>query len=107
MKCLPAGHAIGYGNTYITSAPECVVMVPVGYSDGYRRGPQNAGTVLIHGRRCPIRGRVSMEKTMVSVQQLIDSGVNVSVGDEVVLLGQVSSFCAELLFGCAFKLLAR
>lgn len=32
-----------------------------------------------------------MEKTMVSVQHLIDSGVNVRVGDEVVLLGSVSA----------------
>ena len=65
-------------------------MVPVGYSDGFRRGPTNPGFVLIQGRRCPIRGRVSMEKTMVSVQHLDEP---VSIGDEVVLLGQVCGGC--------------
>jgi hypothetical protein len=30
-----------------------------------------------------------MEKTVVSVQHLINDGINVRIGDEVVLLGQV------------------
>ncbi len=86
--------------------------MPVGYSDGFRcvcvcscvrsvcfgepvdvlcrRGPKHVGEVLIHGQRCPIRGRVSMEKTVVSVQGLIDAGESVAIGDEVVLLGQAS-----------------
>ncbi len=86
MKELPAGHSIGYGNTYVTTAKERVALVPVGYSDGFRRGPTNPGFVLIQGTRCPIRGRVSMEKTVVSVQHLPKP---VHIGDEVVLLGQV------------------
>jgi alanine racemase len=86
VKVLPPGHAVGYGNTYVTTSHERVAMVPAGYSDGYRRGPKNAGQVLIHGRSCPIRGRVSMEKTVVSVQHLPG---DVRIGDEVVLLGQV------------------
>lgn len=85
VKTLPPGHSIGYGNTYVTSASETVALVPVGYSDGFRRGPTNAGEVLIHGVRCPIRGRVSMEKTVVSVQHLPRP---VAIGDEVVLLGR-------------------
>ncbi len=36
VKTLPAGHSIGYGNTYITTAPEKVALVPIGYSDGFR-----------------------------------------------------------------------
>lgn len=84
VKTLPAGHPVGYGNTYITSASERVAVLPVGYGDGFRRGPQHAGTVLVHGRRAPILGRISMEKTIISLQDI----PNVSVGDEVVLLGQ-------------------
>ncbi len=82
VKTLPAGHAIGYGNTYTTSHNERVAVIPVGYADGFRRSP-NWGHVLVSGQRAPIRGRVSMEKTVISVDHLD----GVSVGDEVVLLG--------------------
>lgn len=83
VKTLPAGHPIGYGNTYTTRTDEKVAVIPVGYADGFRRGPQKWPTVLVHGQRAPILGRVSMEKTVISVNHL-DS---VAIGDEVVLLG--------------------
>jgi alanine racemase len=83
VKTLPPGHFIGYGNTYQTTSEEQVAVLPVGYGDGYRRTP-NYGVVLIHGQRAPIRGRVSMEKTVVSVDHI----PSVSIGDEVVLLGR-------------------
>lgn len=84
VKTLPAGHPVGYGNTYITEAPERVAIIPVGYGDGFRRAPENWGEVLVHGQRAPILGRVSMEKTIISVAHI----PNVALGDEVVLLGQ-------------------
>lgn len=84
VKKLPAGHPVGYGNTYITSGPETIAILPVGYADGFRRGPQNWGEVLIHGRRAPVIGRVSMEKTAINVSDI----PGVLVDDEVVLLGR-------------------
>ena len=59
-------------------------MVQVGYGDGYPRGLSAVGEVLIGGVRCPIIGRVCMD---VSVVALSDTA-NVSVGDEVVLIGK-------------------
>ena len=89
VKTLPAGHTIGYGNTYTTSQPTRVALVPTGYGDGYRRGPQNYGYVLVGGARCPILGRVSMEKTMVDVGPAEKtSGAPVKVEDQVVLIGR-------------------
>ncbi|MEM6284455.1 MAG: alanine racemase, partial [Chloroflexota bacterium] len=84
VKTLPPGHYVGYGNEYITRNDERVAVIPVGYADGLRRAPVNWGHVLVHGQQAPIRGRVSMEKTVISVDH-IDG---VSVGDEVVLLGR-------------------
>lgn len=84
VKTLPPDHPVGYGNTYVTSSEERVAVLPIGFSDGFRRGPGNWGEVLIHGVRAPIRGRVSMEKTVVSVEHI----PGVSTGDEVVLLGR-------------------
>jgi alanine racemase len=87
VKTLPANHPVGYGNTYVTSAPERVAVLPIGYGDGLRRTPHAWSEVLIHGERAPILGRISMEKTVVSVHHI----PGVMVGDEVVLLGEQGS----------------
>lgn len=84
VKTLPAGHPVGYGNLYVTTDTERVAVLPVGYADGFRRAPANWGEVLVQGRRAPIIGRISMEKTIISVNHIPD----VAVGDEVVLIGQ-------------------
>lgn len=44
----------------------------------------NTGSVLIHGTRCPIVGRVCMDQMMVDVTKLQD----VKRGDEVVMIGK-------------------
>jgi alanine racemase len=84
VKTLPQGHSVGYGRTYTTQSEERIAIIPVGYADGLRRGPNNWGEVLIHGQRAPLVGRVSMEKAAINVSHI----PGVSVGDEVVLLGR-------------------
>ncbi len=83
VRSLPPNHPVGYGNTYITSKTEQVAILPLGYADGLRRTP-HFGEVLIQGQRAPIIGRVSMEKTIVSVSHI----PNVGIGDEVVIMGK-------------------
>jgi alanine racemase len=83
VKELPAGSDIGYGRTYRTPAPARIAVIPVGYADGFRRGPQHWGQVLVRGRRAPIVGRVCMDQTMIDVTGIPD----VRQGDEVVLIG--------------------
>ncbi len=62
-------------------------MIPVGYTDGFRRAPQNWGEVLIRGRHAPIVGRVTMDQTMIDVTNI----PGVGQGDEVVLIGRQGS----------------
>jgi alanine racemase len=83
VKTLPPGHPVGYGNSYITFGEERIAIIPVGYGDGFRRGPKNWGQVLVHGERVFVLGRVSMEKTALR----IPDDMEVAIGDEVVLLG--------------------
>jgi Alr-MurF fusion protein len=83
-KTLPPGHAVGYGKIYVTEGEEKIAVLPVGYADGFRRGPTPWSEVLIHGQRAPLIGRVSMEKTTIDVSHI----ANVAIGDEVVLLGR-------------------
>jgi Alr-MurF fusion protein len=85
VRSFPEGSPIGYHNTYRTRREdEKIAIIPIGYADGFRRGPQTWRDVLIHGVRAPLVGRVSMEKAAVNVSHI----PNVSIGDEVVLLGQ-------------------
>src|SRR5690606_11925190 len=83
VRTLPAGASVGYGRTYITPRAMPVGLVPVGYGDGYHRLNSNRGAVLVHGRRAPIIGRVTMDQLMVD---LSDMG-QVALHDEVVLIG--------------------
>jgi alanine racemase len=84
VKTLPRDHPVGYGGIYRTQGEERIAIIPVGYADGLRRAPGNWGTVIVHGQYAPIVGRVSMEKTAINVTKI----PSVSIGDEVVLLGQ-------------------
>jgi Alr-MurF fusion protein len=84
VKDIPAGECISYGCTYVTERPTGIAVLPVGYADGFRRGPTNWGTVLIHGQEAPILGRVCMDQCMVDVTHI----PQVRMGDEVVLIGK-------------------
>lgn len=84
VKTLPAGTPVGYGNSYLTRGAETIAVLPVGYADGLRRSPRTWREVLVHGKRAPLVGRVSMEKVTIDVSHIPDA----RIGDEVVLLGK-------------------
>ena len=88
VKHLPKGHNVGYGNTYTVERAGNYALVPTGYGDGYRRGPHNYGRVLIGGARCPVLGRVSMEKILIGLWPAEENGAKVQTGDPVVLIGR-------------------
>ncbi|MHB8262845.1 MAG: alanine racemase [Acidimicrobiales bacterium] len=85
VRELEAGERISYGRHYALKERSVVATVPLGYADGIpRRLFTEGGSVLLKGRRMPIAGTVTMDQTIV------DCGPNadVSVGDEVVIIGE-------------------
>ncbi len=84
LKEVPAGQPIGYGRTFTTDKLTRIATIPVGYDDGYPRVLSNRGQVLVHGRRAPLIGRVSMNLITID----ITSVPNAREDDEVVLLGR-------------------
>ena len=78
------GESLGYNLVYTADSDRKIAVLPVGWADGLPADLTNRGVVLIQGKRCPIRGRICMDQTMVDVTEL-DA---VAVGDEVVLLGK-------------------
>jgi len=67
IKDVPAGVSTGYGMTYTFAQPARVALVPVGYADGYRCEFSNAACMRVGGVDCPVRGRVSMDQTVIEV----------------------------------------
>ncbi len=76
------GETVGYGATWTAARPSRIATVPVGYADGYRRQLSNRGAVLVHGVRCPVVGRISMDMAMLDV-----TGVACAEADVVTMLG--------------------
>ena len=85
VRTVPPGTGLGYGQTFTTGRRTKLAILPVGYEDGYLRSLSNKAEVLVHGRRAPVVGRVSMNLTLADITD-IDSDIR--QGDEVVLLGR-------------------
>jgi alanine racemase len=77
------GRTVSYGATYRVPSPQLQAVVAMGYGDGYFRLHSNASHMLVRGKRCPIRGRVTMDQIIIDVTRV----PGCRVGDEVVALG--------------------
>jgi alanine racemase len=84
LRNVPKGRTVGYGGLFTTTRDSKIASLPVGFGEGYPRALFNKGIVLIHGKRCPVIGRVSLNVLTIDVTDL-DSEVR--LGDEVVLIG--------------------
>jgi alanine racemase len=82
LQVIGPGEGVGYGHQWVSDHMTRLATVPMGYADGLARAWGLRGEALIGGRRRPLRGAVSMDALMVEVDD------DVSLGDEVVLLGR-------------------
>ena len=83
IKRAPAGSGVGYGHTFVTPRESLIGVLPVGYADGYRRGLQHGGEVIVRGMRASVVGAVSMDLTTIDLTEIPAA----AVGDEVILWG--------------------
>jgi alanine racemase len=84
VKRIGMGESVSYGFTWTAAAPTVVATLPIGYADGVHRAGSNEITVLAGGKRCRQIGRVCMDQLMIEVPR----GVELSRGDEVVIVGE-------------------
>jgi alanine racemase len=96
VRELPKGSSISYGRTFITPQPMRVATLTAGYADGYPRHLSNRDAdMLVHGKRCPLLGRVTMDLMVIDVSHVSEA----EAGDEVVLMGKQGNeeiCCSEL-----------
>ncbi|MBU3666511.1 MAG: alanine racemase [Chthoniobacterales bacterium] len=84
VRDIAAGTGIGYGRTFIAPHSMRVAVLAAGYADGYPRQVSGRGAeVLIHGKNCPLLGRVTMDQLVVDVSKIPE----VREGDTATLLG--------------------
>lgn len=82
-KHVKKGTPVSYGLTERVSRASRVAIIPIGYYDGFDRGLSSVGSVLIHGRRAKVLGRVCMNMIIVDITDI----PNARIEDEVVLVG--------------------
>ena len=90
IKDISAGSFIGYDRTHKVERDSRIAVLPVGYWDGYDRRLSNNSKVLINKKLAPLVGRISMNLCMVDI-----TGLNVSMDDDVILLGSNPEITAE------------
>lgn len=85
LKTVGEGYGIGYGRTYITDKESKIATLSIGYADGFSRSYSGKGEVIVKGIKCPIVGKICMDRCMVDVTEV----PNVEIGDEVVIMGKM------------------
>ncbi len=103
------GEFVGYGTSYLAQEDKAIAIIPIGYSNGYRRSFGNQGRVIINGQRCGVIGMVNMNMIAVDVTFVPE----LKIGDEVIIIGEqqgleisVSSF-GEISNMVNYELLSR
>jgi alanine racemase len=84
VKLARAGESTGYGRRWVADSDTWVATVPIGYADGIRRALTNNCDVLVHGRRFPLVGTVSMDNITVGLGSSVG---DVRCGDRVTIIG--------------------
>ncbi|MGC2240156.1 MAG: alanine racemase [Acidimicrobiia bacterium] len=82
VQHLDAGARPSYGRIRELQSDGPVATVPIGYADGFPRRLSDTSLALVGGRRRQLAGMVTMDQLVLDL-----TGSDVSVGDEVVLLG--------------------
>lgn len=109
IKKVAKGDFIGYGCTYQTKRDTRLAILPIGYYDGYDRGFSNRSSVLIHGKRAKLLGRVCMNITMVDVTDIPEA----TREDTVTLLGKdgaeeiTADYLADLIGSINYEITTR
>ena len=84
-KKLKKGECVGYGCTFKAPCDMMIATVTVGYGDGYPRSLSGGKqSLLIHGKRAKIIGRICMDSLTVDITGIEE----VKTGDEAVLIGR-------------------
>lgn len=84
IQSLSCGESIGYGARSRCTKDMRLGVVAIGYGDGFPISASDGTPVLIHGIRCPVIGRISMDMMTVDLSAVPQA----NIGDLVTLWGE-------------------
>lgn len=84
IKRVPEGSMIGYDRSCQLLRDSRIALSSIGYADGISPELSNKGQVLIHGQKCPIVGKISMDQAMIDITDLQKK---VQIGDRITFWG--------------------
>jgi alanine racemase len=93
VRTVASGETVSYGATWRADRPTRVATIAAGYADGFLRATRSDDTdarpprlIEIGGRTAPVVGRVTMDMTMIAVED-----ASVAIGDVATLYGGLVS----------------
>lgn len=90
VKDLAPGAPSGYGATFVAQRPTRIIVVPIGYADGFRRAAVPGAAVVVRGRRVPVVGRVSMDMVVADATDHPEAA-DLRRGEPVEIFGQTGA----------------
>jgi len=85
IDTLAADTPVGYGGTYVTTAPTRIATLSIGYADGFLRALAGRARAGLDGVKLPLVGAVSMDMITVDVSALAEG--RVKEGDLIDVIG--------------------
>jgi alanine racemase len=108
---IESGGGVSYGLTYRAETDEPAATVPIGYADGLPRSLSNTGWFVINGSKCPIRGRVCMDQTVVGLSEAVSEHTEAKIigdgSDDAMTLDSVAELDGTINYEIATRLSAR
>ena len=89
VRDVPPGGTVGYGATHVARGWEKWATLGIGYGDGLPRVLGNRGSAIVHGKKVPLVGRISMDMTVVDITGVPDT----TAGDIATLIGSDGDAC--------------
>lgn len=84
IREIKKGEKVGYGMQYKAEHDMKIAVITIGYADGLSSKLANSGSVLVHGQKVPIIGRMCMDQTTIDVSEIEDIQIN----DVITIIGK-------------------
>jgi alanine racemase len=84
VRDVAEGESVGYAARFVAARPSRIAVINAGYADGIVRIRTNRGCALVHGRRAPLVGTISMDLTMLDITDVPEA----KLGDIVTIYGK-------------------
>lgn len=104
-RTVPAGAAVGYSGTHVTTGETRLATLAAGYADGLLRSLSGRGAVYFQGQRLPIVGRVSMDSMTVDISDLPEDALDLGSLVEVIGPSQTLEMLAADAGTIAYEIL--